>query len=109
MTRSKERAEDTCPLDYQCRLPLSTSTVKYLADLLRRHLKAIRSRWRILPPGRITVIVLAVLRHDQRLADMAGGSRGEVLYRAVTEATFDAAIVGTGNGHAVVIVATGED
>ncbi|MGW7421477.1 transposase family protein [Streptomyces sp. NPDC054813] len=74
MTRSKERAEDTCPLDYQCRLPLSTSTVKYLADLLRRHLKAIRSRWRILPPGRITVIVLAVLRHDQRLADMAGGN-----------------------------------
>ncbi|GAA4639032.1 hypothetical protein GCM10023196_099070 [Actinoallomurus vinaceus] len=68
VTRSKERAEDTCPLDYQCRLPLSTSTVKYLADLLRRHLKAIRSRWRILPPGRITVIVLAVLRHDQRLA-----------------------------------------
>ncbi|MGW7244034.1 hypothetical protein [Streptomyces sp. NPDC054804] len=74
MTRSKERAEDTCPLDYQCRLPLSTSTVKYLADLLRRHLKAIRSRWRILPPGRITVIVSAVLRHDQRLADMAGGN-----------------------------------
>ncbi|MEU4930695.1 hypothetical protein AB0G54_30035 [Streptomyces yokosukanensis] len=76
MTRSKERAEDTCPLDYQCRLPLSTSTVKYLADLLRRRLKAIRSRWRILPPGRITVIVLAVLRQDQRLADMAGGNNG---------------------------------
>lgn len=53
---------------YQCRLPLSTRTVTYLADLLRRHLKAIRSRWRALPPGRIAVIVLAVLRHDQRLA-----------------------------------------
>ncbi|MFF1482627.1 hypothetical protein ACFVYD_34650 [Streptomyces sp. NPDC058301] len=25
-------------------------------------------------PGRIAVIVLAVLRHDQRLADMAGGN-----------------------------------
>ncbi|MGW2825741.1 transposase family protein [Streptomyces sp. NPDC001443] len=34
----------------------------------------IRSRWRILPPGRIAVIVLAVPRHDQRLADMAGGN-----------------------------------
>ncbi|MFJ8547021.1 transposase family protein [Streptomyces sp. NPDC093586] len=45
-----------------------------LAKLLRRHLKAIRSRWRILPPGKIAVIVLAVLRHDQRLADMAGGN-----------------------------------
>ncbi|MFJ1697232.1 transposase family protein [Streptomyces sp. NPDC088252] len=74
MTRTKERAEDTCPLDYKCRLPLPTRTVNHLADLLRRHVKAIRSMWRILPPGRITVIVLAVLRHDQRLADMAGGN-----------------------------------
>ncbi|MGW4985375.1 hypothetical protein [Streptomyces mirabilis] len=74
MTKSKERAEDTCSLVYQCRLPLSSSTVNHLADLLRRHLKSIRSRWRILPPGKIAVIVLAVLRHDQRLADMAGGS-----------------------------------
>jgi hypothetical protein len=34
----------------------------------------IGSRWRKQPPGRIAVIVLAVLRHDQRLADMAGGN-----------------------------------
>ncbi|PSJ30684.1 IS5/IS1182 family transposase [Streptosporangium nondiastaticum] len=74
MTRTHERAEDTCPLVYRCRLPLSTSTVNHVASLLRRHLKAIRSRWRVLPPGRIAVIVLAVLRHDQRLADMAGGN-----------------------------------
>ncbi|MET9131883.1 IS5/IS1182 family transposase, partial [Streptomyces antibioticus] len=74
MTKTEERAEDTCPLVYQCRLPLSTRTVNHLADLLRRHLKAIRSRWRILPPGKIAVVVLAVLRHDQRLADMAGGN-----------------------------------
>ncbi|MFE0646880.1 transposase family protein [Streptomyces sp. NPDC058877] len=74
MTNTKERAEDTCTLVYQCRLPLSTRTVNHLADLLRRHLKTIRSRWRILPPGKIAVIVLAVLRHDQRLADIAGGN-----------------------------------
>jgi hypothetical protein len=74
VTNTVERAEDTCPLVYQCRLSLSTSTVNHLADLLRGHLKAIRSRWRILPPGKIAVIVLAVLRHDQRLADMAGGN-----------------------------------
>lgn len=74
MTTTKERAEDNLPLVYQCRLPLSARTVNHLADLLRRHLKTIRSRWRILPPGRIAVIVLAVLRHDQRLADMAGGN-----------------------------------
>ncbi|MDX3134561.1 hypothetical protein PV367_33315 [Streptomyces europaeiscabiei] len=72
MTKTKARAEDTCPLVYECRLPLSTRTVDHLADLLRRRLKAIRSRWRILPPGKIAVIVLAVLRHDQRLVDMAG-------------------------------------
>ncbi|MFB7224710.1 hypothetical protein [Streptomyces sp. NPDC056227] len=74
MTKTQEPAEDTCPLVYQYRLPLSTTIVNHLADLLRRQLKAIRSRWRILPPGRIAVIVLAVLRHDQRLADMAGGN-----------------------------------
>ncbi|WP_246144844.1 hypothetical protein [Actinacidiphila oryziradicis] len=32
------------------------------------------TRWRKLPPGRQAVIVLAVLRHDQRLADLAGGN-----------------------------------
>jgi hypothetical protein len=74
VTKTKGRAEDTSTLVYQCRLPLSTHTVNHLAGLLRRHLKAIRSRWRMLPPDRIAVIVLAVLRHDQRLADMADGN-----------------------------------
>ncbi len=59
---------------YTCRLPLSTQTITLVADLLRGHLKAIGSRWRKLPAGKIAVIVLAVLRHDQRLADMAGGN-----------------------------------
>ncbi|MEV7955240.1 hypothetical protein [Streptomyces sp. NPDC088141] len=74
MTKTKEHTEDTESRVYQCRLPLSTHTLNYLTDLLRRHLKATRSKWRALPPGRIAVIVLAVLRHDQRLADMAGGN-----------------------------------
>ena len=39
-----------------------TRTVNHLADLLRRHLKVIRSRGRILPPRKTAVIVLAVLR-----------------------------------------------
>ncbi|GHH00176.1 transposase family protein [Streptomyces rubradiris] len=46
MTNTEERTEDTCQLVYQCRLPLFTRTVNHLA----------------------------VLRHDQRLADMAGGN-----------------------------------
>jgi hypothetical protein len=59
---------------YQCRLPLSTATIRYASGVLRGHLKKIGSPWRALPPGRITVIVLGVLRHDQRLCDMAGGN-----------------------------------
>ncbi|MER5824760.1 hypothetical protein ABT086_21535 [Streptomyces mirabilis] len=58
----------------RCRLTLSTRTLTHVADLLRRHLKAIRSRWRALPPGKIALIVLAVLRHNPRLAGMAGGN-----------------------------------
>ena len=74
MKNNKEQAGDAVSMVYQCRLPLSTTTVTYIADLLRRHLKAIRSRWRSLPAGRIAVLVLAVLRHDQRAADLAGGN-----------------------------------
>jgi hypothetical protein len=55
-------------------LPLSTRTLALVADLLRAHLKTIGSRWRKLPAGKIATIVVAVLRHDQRLADMAGGN-----------------------------------
>ncbi|MEV6055690.1 hypothetical protein [Streptomyces sp. NPDC052107] len=53
---------------------MSTGTIVYLADLLRCHPKAIGSPFRSLPPGRIAVLVLAMLRHDQRLLDLAGGS-----------------------------------
>ncbi|MFE3526066.1 transposase family protein [Streptomyces sp. NPDC059161] len=55
-------------------MDLSTSTIVYLADLLRSRLKSIRSPFRSLPPGRIAVFVLAMLRHDQRLLDLAGGN-----------------------------------
>jgi hypothetical protein len=68
-----EPAEGT-PLVYQCALPLSRQTLTFTADLLRGHLTKIGSRWRKLPPGRIALIVLATLRHDHRLADMAGGN-----------------------------------
>ncbi|WP_327372456.1 transposase [Streptomyces sp. NBC_01216] len=59
---------------YQCRLPLSTRTLTFLTGLLSARLKKIHSRWRKLPTGRIAVIVLAALRHDQRLSDLAGGN-----------------------------------
>jgi hypothetical protein len=68
-----EPAEGT-PLACQCALPLSRQTLTFVADLLRAHLKKIGSRWRKLPPGKVALIVVATLRHDHRLADMAGGN-----------------------------------
>jgi hypothetical protein len=68
-----EPAEGT-PLIYQCALPLSRQTLTFVADLLRAHLKKIGSRWRKLPPGKIALIALATLRHDHRLAGLAGGN-----------------------------------
>jgi DDE superfamily endonuclease len=72
-TTQSEPAEGT-QLVYQCALPLSHQTLTYVADLLRGHLNKIGSRWRKLPPGKIALIVLATLRHDHRLADLAGGN-----------------------------------
>ncbi|MFJ3977835.1 hypothetical protein [Streptomyces sp. NPDC090021] len=70
MTNSNKPAEGVS-LVYQCRLNVSTHTLDYLADLLRSHLKAISSPFRSLPPGRIAVLVLAMLRHDQRVLEAA--------------------------------------
>ncbi|WP_328708569.1 hypothetical protein [Microbispora hainanensis] len=71
LSRLPHPAGDAPSLVYTCSLPLSTQTLTFPAGLLRGHLKAIGSRWRKLPPGRIAVIVLAVLR----LADIAGGNQ----------------------------------
>ena len=73
MKTTIQPAEGT-PLVYQCALPLSRQTLTFVAGLLRTHLKKIGSRWRKLPPGKIALIVLATLRHDHRLAGMAGGN-----------------------------------
>ncbi|GAA3369822.1 hypothetical protein GCM10017744_091090 [Streptomyces antimycoticus] len=74
MSKKTSPAGGTETVVYQSSLQLSTATLTFLGDLLRGHLKKIRSRWRKLPTGKIATIVLAVLRHDQRLADMAGGN-----------------------------------
>lgn len=73
MTKFNAPAEGVS-LVCQCKLNLSTRTVKYLADLLRSHLKALRSPRRSLSAGRMAVLVLAMLRHDQQLLDLAGGN-----------------------------------
>lgn len=74
MRRNNRPAEGTEGLVHQCRLPLSSATLDLVSGLVRGHLKKIRSRWRKLPPGRIALIVLAGLRHDQRLSDIAGAN-----------------------------------
>ncbi|WP_240797654.1 transposase family protein [Streptomyces sp. F001] len=74
MRNKTSSARGAEPVVYLSSLTLSTATLAFLGDLLRGHLKKIHSRWRKLPPGRIATVVLAVLRHDQRLADMTGGN-----------------------------------
>jgi DDE superfamily endonuclease len=73
LVTTTQPAEGT-PLACQCALPLSRQTLTFVAGLLRGHLKKIGSRWRKLPPGKIALIVLATLRHDHRLAGIAGGN-----------------------------------
>jgi hypothetical protein len=70
VTQNQDPAEGS-RLVYQCSLSLSTATLNRVAEAIRVHRKRIRSRWRKLPDGKAALIVLAVLRHDQRLAGLA--------------------------------------
>ncbi|WTW23441.1 transposase family protein [Streptomyces sp. NBC_00019] len=74
MTKNNSSVDGPDGLVYTARLPLSSATLNWLADLIRGHLKKIGSRWRALPAGKIATIVLAVLRCDQRPGDLAGGN-----------------------------------
>lgn len=74
MKKNNETVEGPDGLVYTARLPLSSATLNYLADLIRGHCKKIRSPWRALPAGKIAGIVLAVPRCDQRPGDLAGGN-----------------------------------
>lgn len=59
---------------YQSRLSLSTQTVTLVRATITAHRKQVRSRWRKLSDHQAALLVLAHLRHDQRLRDLAGGS-----------------------------------
>ncbi len=58
----------------QVELPLSSRMLAFVADLIRTRRKALGTRWRKADAGRQALIVLAHLRHDQRLSDLAGGN-----------------------------------
>ena len=60
-------------LFYRAALPLPSRTLNYAAGIIRRHLKAIGSRWRKLNPGKQALLVLAHLRKGQTSAQLAAG------------------------------------
>jgi hypothetical protein len=70
---SQQPAEGFDPISYQVTLPLSRQTLQMVADLIRARRRHVRSRWRKASPAGQALVVLAVLRHDQRLADIGGG------------------------------------
>ncbi|MFF7566238.1 transposase family protein [Streptomyces pseudovenezuelae] len=54
---------------------MSKRTLDLVGDLIRRERNRLGTRWRKAAPDAQALIVLAVLRHDQRLSEMAGGSQ----------------------------------
>jgi DDE superfamily endonuclease/Helix-turn-helix of DDE superfamily endonuclease len=60
-------------LFYRAALPLSSRTLNYAAGVVRRHLKAIGSRWRKLNPGQQALLVLAYLRKGETFEQLAAG------------------------------------
>src|SRR6201994_2559228 len=60
-------------LFYRAALPLSSRTLNFAAGLVRRHLKAIGSRWRKLNPAQQALLVLAYLRKGETFEHLAAG------------------------------------
>ena len=61
-------------LVYQVALPLSTRTLDLVITVIRTSRERRRTRWRCRENHEIALIVLGVLRHDQRLIDMGRGN-----------------------------------
>jgi hypothetical protein len=60
-------------LVYQVRLPVSRRSLRLVTQAIRTYRQQVKSRWRKLSDLQSAVIVLAVLRHDARPADLAAG------------------------------------
>ena len=60
-------------LFYRAALPLSSRTLNFTAAVIRRHRKAIGSRWRKLNPGQEALLVLAYLRKGETFDELAAG------------------------------------
>jgi len=77
-------------------LPVSAATIGWLAGLITAHRARIASRWRKVTAGQQAVLVLAMLRKDERLLDLAGpnGVSASTLRRYLLE------VIGMLAGHA---------
>lgn len=73
MTNIDVPAEGSLPV-YQVHLPLSTDTLTLVSRAIRTYRAEVKSRWRKLSNFQAALLVLAVLRHDQRPDDVARGS-----------------------------------
>ncbi len=60
-------------LFYRAVLPLSRSTLAYVAGVIRRHRRQIGSCWRKCNPGQQALLVLAHLRKGETFAELAAG------------------------------------
>jgi hypothetical protein len=72
-TKIRTATERLRMLFYPAALPLSSRTLTYLAGVIRRHRKKIRSCWRKLNPGRQALLVLVYLRKGETFAELAAG------------------------------------
>jgi len=74
-------------LSYPSAIDLSSRTLRFTADLLRRHRRLIGSRWRKLGPSRQALLVLAHLRCGDTYTRLAAGFGVGVatVWRYVTE------------------------
>jgi len=71
VTKTNTNAEGRLIVFYQAGIQINTPTLTLLIDVLRQARLRSGSRWRILSDQQAALIVLAVLRHDQRPADLA--------------------------------------
>jgi hypothetical protein len=60
-------------LFYRAAVNLSRQTLNYVAGLIRRHRKRIKSPWRRLNPGQQALLVLVHLRKGETLTEIAAG------------------------------------
>jgi hypothetical protein len=73
---------------YQVHLPLSTASITLVSQAIRTWRTEVKSRWRKLSDLTAALLVLAVLRHDQRPEDVATahGISAQTLRRWTTQA-----------------------